>query len=130
MREAKEAEFWLQSAKNLFNSEFVSREKYTVVVAQSIHSIIRANDALTLKFLNKRAVKHLEAVDLFLTLIKLNKIPSKFADLRKTILEPAIDTKSKADYRGAEFSKSEAEKWLRLAEKFLTAAKESLNINE
>ncbi len=126
MREINEAEFWLQSAKNLSDSENLSREKYTVAVAQCIHSIIRSNDALTLKFLGRRAIKHLEAVDLFLQLVRLNKIPSKFADLRKTVLEPAIDTKSKADYKGIEFSKADAEKWIMLAEKFLAAAKESL----
>lgn len=126
MRELNEAEFWLQSAKNLFNSEIETSEKYTVIVAQSIHSIIRANDALTLKFLNKRAIKHLEAPKLFLSLIKLNKIPTKFADLRKTIIEPAIQTKSKADYKGLFVSKTEAEKWIRLAERFLNSAKECL----
>lgn len=48
MRELKEAEFWLQSANKLLNSKNPDREKYTVVVAQTIHSIIRANDAMTL----------------------------------------------------------------------------------
>jgi hypothetical protein len=33
MREINEAESWLQSAKNLFNSEIQTPEKYTVVVA-------------------------------------------------------------------------------------------------
>lgn len=55
MREINEAEFWLQGAKNLFSSGDQTSEKYTVIVAQSIHSVIRANDALTLKFLGKRA---------------------------------------------------------------------------
>ncbi len=128
MREINEAEFWLQSARNLFNSENFSREKYTVTVAQSIHSIIRSNDALTLKFLKRRAIKHSEAAELFLELVRLNKIPAKFADLRKTILLPAIDTKSKADYKGVEFSKTDAEKWLNFAERFLDSAKESLSL--
>lgn len=126
MRELNEAEFWLQSAKTLFNSEIQNSEKYTVVVAQAIHSIIRANDALTLKFLNKRAIKHIEAPELFLSLIEQNKIPAKFADLRKTVIEPAVQTKSKADYKGLSVSKAEAEKWLRLAGKFLNCAKECL----
>ena len=34
MRELKEAELWLKTAKNLFDSEVEVREKYTVVVAQ------------------------------------------------------------------------------------------------
>jgi hypothetical protein len=63
-----------RSAKNLFDSEIQTPEKYTVIVAQCIHSIIRANDALTLKFLKKRAFKHIEAPELFLELIKQHKI--------------------------------------------------------
>jgi uncharacterized protein (UPF0332 family) len=126
MREVNEAEFWLRSAKELFSADEQIPEKYTVVVAQCIHSIIRANDALTLKFLGKRAVKHKEAIDLFLDLIKFNKIPSKFADLRKVILQPAIETKSKVDYKGLFVSKAEAERWIRLSEKFLNCTKECL----
>ena len=126
MREIKEAEFWLESAKYLLRSAILDREKYTVIVAQSIHSIIRANDALTLKFLSKKAIRHDEAQKLFLDLIRLNKIPSKFADLRKTVISPAIRTKSKADYKGLEVGRADAEKWINLAEKFLKAAKESL----
>lgn len=119
MREIKEAEFWLKSAKDLFDSPILHREKYTVVVAQTIHSIIKANDALTLKFLRKRAMRHDDAPKLFLDLIKFNKIPSKFADLRKSIIIPAVKTKSRADYKGIEVSKTEAERWIRMGEKFL-----------
>ena len=88
MRELKEAEFWLESAKNLMESANSDRERYTVAVAQAIHSIIRANDALTLKFLKRRAMRHDDAVRLFRNLIGLNKIPSKFADLGSTIITP------------------------------------------
>jgi len=126
MREIVEAEFWLQSAKNLFSSEIQTPEKYTVIVAQCIHSIIRANDALTLKFLKKRAFKHIEAPELFLELIKQHKIPSSFADLRKSVLIPAINLKSKADYKGLLASKTDAEKWIKLAENFLNSAKKCL----
>lgn len=126
MRELKEAEFWLQSASELLDSKNLDREKYTVVVAQAIHSIIRANDAMTLKFLGKRALRHDDAPLLFLKLIQLNKIHSKFSGLRTSIITPAIQLKSKADYKGVEMSKSDAEKWVRKAEKFLNSAKESL----
>jgi len=67
----------------LLSSEFSDNEKYTVVIAQSIHSIIRANDALTTKFLKKRAVRHDEAPLLFLELVRLNKIPAKLAKLQQ-----------------------------------------------
>lgn len=126
MSDIKEAEFWLAGAKGLLNSQVQDSEKYTVVVAQCIHSIIKANDALTMKFLSKRAIKHQEAAELFLRLVRENKIPSRFSDLRKSILEPAIQTKSKADYKGLRASKTDAEKWTRLAERFFNMAVESL----
>ena len=129
MREVKEAEFWLKSAKDLFDSEIPNPEKYTVVTAQVIHSIIKANDALTLKFLGKRAIRHDDAPQLFLNLIKFNKIPSKFADLRKTVIIPAINTKSRADYKGIKVSKTEAERWIRMGEKFLKSVKECVGIS-
>ena len=129
MRELKEAEFWLESAKKLMDSPMQDKEKYTVVVAQAIHSIIKANDALSMKFLKRRAFRHDEAIELFRELIRLNKIPSKFADMRTTIIIPAVQTKSKADYKGIEVSKAEAEKWVRNAEKFLACAKESCAIS-
>ncbi|MDI6639953.1 MAG: hypothetical protein QMD78_03930 [Methanocellales archaeon] len=126
MKELKEAEFWLESAKDLMDVMSPDKEKYTVAVAQAIHSIIRANDALTLKFLKKRAMRHDDAVRLFRDLIGLNKIPSKFADLGSAIIIPAVQTKSKADYKGIEVSKAEAERWLRKAQKFIECAKECL----
>lgn len=126
MRELKEAEFWLKSARELLNSESQDNEKYTVVIAQSIHTIIRANDALTTKFLNKRAIRHDDAPELFLELIRLNKIPPKFANLRTSVLTPAVQTKSKADYKGLWSSSTDAEKWIRMAEKFLESVKECL----
>lgn len=126
MRDLKEAEFWLESAKKLLNSEFQENEKYTVVVAQSIHSIIKANDALTTKFLNKRAIRHDDAPKLFLELVRLNKIPSSFAEFRTSVLIPAIQIKSKADYKGLWSSKADAEKWIRMAKKFLDGVKECL----
>lgn len=110
----------------MINSEGKDAEKYTVVVAQAIHSIIKANDALTMRFLGKRAIKHQEAVELFLQLVRENKIPSKFSNLRKVVLEPAVQTKSKADYKGLRASKEDAEKWIRMAENFLNSAKEAL----
>ncbi|MDI6903349.1 MAG: hypothetical protein QMC77_06410 [Methanocellales archaeon] len=126
MKELKEAEFWLESAEDLMDAMSPDKEKYTVAVAQATHSIIRANDALTLKFLKKRAMRHDDAVRLFRDLIGLNKIPSKFADLGSTIIIPAVQTKSKADYKGIEVSKAGAERWLRKAQKFIECAKECL----
>lgn len=55
MKEINEAEIWLSEAKGLLESEIEKREKYTIAVAAAIHSLIRANDAMTLKFLNRTA---------------------------------------------------------------------------
>lgn len=126
MRELKEAEFWLESAKDLLKKSAKDSEKYTVVVAQAIHSIIRANDALTLRFLGKTAIRHDEAPELFLQLVRTNKIPAKYANLRKAVLIPAVKTKSRVNYRGIHISKADVEIWIRLAEKFLSATKDSL----
>lgn len=72
MRDVKEAEAWLESARNLLENEAMGEERYTVVVAQSIHSIIRANDALTVKFLGKRAIRHEDSPRMFLDLVTGN----------------------------------------------------------
>lgn len=125
MREVNEANYWLRSARKLMDASSKDREKYTVVVAQCIHSIIRANDALSVHFLKKRAVRHDDAARLFLELIEGNKIPSTYAYLRKT-LNDAVQLKSKVDYKGMEMGKADAERWISRAEKFLNAAKESL----
>ncbi|MBU4246311.1 MAG: hypothetical protein ABIF85_02180 [Nanoarchaeota archaeon] len=127
MSDIKESEFWLEGAKKVSNSGESEKEKYTVAVAMTIHSIIKANDALTVKFMNKRAVRHDEAPELFRQLVQFNKIPAKFSDLRLSVLAPAIQIKSKADYKGFEASKSDTERWIRSADKFLNAVKECLN---
>jgi len=126
MREIKEAEAWLESAKRLLAEEALGEERHTVAVAQAIHSIIRANDALTLKFLGKRAIRHDDAPKLFLDLVRENKIPSRYADARNSVLFPAVQTKSKADYKGEFFSRRDALNWIGKAEMFLKIAKACL----
>ena len=123
MREINEAEDWLRSAKTLLEGSSASRERY--IVAQCIHSVIRANDALSMNFLGRRAIRHDTAPRLFLELIEENKIPLRYANLRKTIND-AVQLKSKVDYQGAEMSKADAKRWVNKAEKFLSAAKDSL----
>jgi uncharacterized protein (UPF0332 family) len=128
MREVKEAESWLGSAKSLLEKEGLGEERYTVVVAQSIHSIIRANDALTVKFLGTRAIRHDDAPRLFLDMITGNKIPPQYADLRRIVLIPAVQAKSQADYKGMFFSKKDALIWIGKAERFLKISKECLDL--
>lgn len=126
MREIKEAECWLKSAKMLFDESSTNREKYTVVVAQCIHSIIRANDALSMHFLGRCAMRHDDAPRLFLELICENKIESKYAILRDVITR-SVQLKSKVDYKGLEMSKTDAKRWITKAENFYKAAIDSLD---
>jgi uncharacterized protein (UPF0332 family) len=117
----KEARFWLESAKHLLEGESDDSERNIVAVAQAVHSIIRANDALTLRFLNRRATRHGEAVEMFSTLVQLGKIPQSFSGLRTAVLRPAVEMKSKADYKGVYASKADAERWIARAGRFLEA---------
>lgn len=80
----EEAKFWLMEAKHLLRLPEESPNKFTVVCAMAIHSMIKANDALTLKFLGKTAKKHGEASVLFLELIKKGVIEQAYVGMRKT----------------------------------------------
>lgn len=117
MTDLEEAEIWYESARTVFKSAH-GRVKYTVAVAQSIHALIEANDALTMEFLGRRSVRHEDAAVLFGDLVKQNKIDPKFADKRK-LLARAVAEKSSYDYKGIEVSKKSASGWLRDVERFL-----------
>ena len=129
MRDVKEAEAWLESARALLERVEMGDERYTVMVAQSIHSIIRTNDSLTIKFLGKQAIRHEDSPRMFLDMITGNKIPPQYSGLRKDILLPSVQTKSQADYKGTAFSKKEALSRMAKAERFLKAAKECLSMS-
>jgi len=124
LSDLEEAEAWYESAMATFKSNR-GREKFTVAVAQAIHALIRANDALTTKYLDKRSTRHEEAVVLFGDLIKRNKIDPKFSDLRK-LLSKAAAGKSDFDYKGVDVSQATAARWLREVEQFLKAVHEIL----
>jgi uncharacterized protein (UPF0332 family) len=126
LREIREAKAWLAGAKHLVDSEG-SRERFTVAVAMSIHSIIRANDALTMRFLKQRSTRHEDAPRLFREIVKQNKIDPKYVGLRK-VLESAIPQKSLYDYRGEEIGKKKAVKWVKEAEKFISTVQEILGV--
>ena len=113
-----QAQFWLKAAKNTLEDSSNSNEKYAVGVAQAIHAIIKANDALTFKYLNQVAQRHDEARKLFEELIKRNFIKSEYSSY-KEIIQEAITQKARAEYRAVYFSKNDAETIIRKAEKFL-----------
>ena len=87
-------------------------------MAQAIHALIKANDALTMKYLGLRSTRHEDAAVLFGDLIKQNKVDPKLADLRR-LLTRAVAEKSNYDYKGTEVSKATASSWLRDVERFL-----------
>ena len=118
----EEAKIWLQGAEYVSNLDS-GREKYSVAVSMAIHSILKANDALTLKFLGMTARRHDDARRLYEDLIKKNFVRAIYSGY-KQIIQEAISSKAKAEYRGAFFSKSDFESMKRDAEKFLKMAGE------
>ena len=56
----EQAKLWLEAA-NHTSSATDSKDKHSVAIAMLIHSIIKANDSLTLKFLNTTAKRHDDA---------------------------------------------------------------------
>ncbi len=114
----KQAKFWLEGARYCSTLSSEDSEKYTVAVAMAIHGIIKANDALCVKFLDRIAKRHDEARTLFEQLIKENKVNAVYASY-KNIIQDAISNKAKAEYRVAYFSKNDAEEMIRKAEKFI-----------
>jgi uncharacterized protein (UPF0332 family) len=119
-RAVKEAESWLDGSKRIAGAGDCN-----VACAMAIHSIIRANDALTLRFLGRTATRHDDAHILFGKLIRQGKLPEgeiKF----QLIVARAMQEKSRADYGKGEFSKTQMEKFVEDAEGFLGMTKEYL----
>lgn len=123
----KQARLWLDCARYGINLSTEDSEKHNVAVACSIHAIIKANDALSMRFLNRTAYHHDEARKLFEQLIKEGKINATYASY-KNIIQDAISQKAKAEYRVAYFSKADAEEMIRKAEKFLKMAGQVLGL--
>ena len=119
----EQAKLWLEGAKYIANYGSETKDKYIVAVAMTIHAIIKANDALTFKFMNITAKRHDDARRLFEDSIKKNFVKAEYANY-KDIIQDAITNKAKAEYRGAFFSKNDFEDMKRKAEKFLRMAEE------
>lgn len=119
----KQAKIWLEGATIVAELSEYESEKYAVAVAMTIHAILKANDALTFKFLGITAKRHDNARLLFEDLIKKDIIRQEYAGHTQTI-QDAITNKTKAEYRGAFFSKHDFEEMKRKAEKFLKMVEE------
>lgn len=121
----EQAKLWLEGAKHIADYDSKSINKYAVAIAMCIHAIIKANDALTFKFMNTTARRHDDARRLFEDLIKKNFIKAKYANY-KQIIQEAINNKAKSEYRAAFFSKNDFEGMRRNAEKFIKMVEEIL----
>ena len=118
----EQAKLWLEGAQHVAEYPSEQSDKYAVAVAMAVHAIIKANDALTFKFLNVTARRHDDARRLFEDLIKKNVMKSEFAEY-KHIIQEAITNKAKAEYRGTFFGKQDFEGFRRKAEKFIKMVK-------
>jgi hypothetical protein len=105
----EEAEAWLASARFLLDAAGERRSWFTVVVAQVIHSLIKANDALTFRFLVRRSARHEDAPSLFGELVRSGSVPPEMARWRR-VLTRAIREKSAYDYGSREIGRGEAER--------------------
>ena len=118
-RALMEAEEWLRSAKDKLASTEDDETKAGVCCALAIHAIIRANDALTLKFMNTKGTRHDSMPHMFEKLIREGKVrreESRFVRL----LERAMSDKSSADYGKGTFRYEDAKKYVGYAEDFVS----------
>ena len=117
-RALKEAEGWLVSSKDKLILAQEEEVLANVVCAQAIHAIIRANDALTLKFFKVKATRHDDITGLFIKMIKGKHI-AEIDTIFKETLAIVVRDKSGADYGKKQFSIKEAEKYIDKAEEFV-----------
>ena len=121
-RALKEAEEWLVSAKDKLAVAENEEGAANVCCALAIHAIIRANDALSLKFENVKPTKHDDAPHLFEKMVRNGKIGRE--NLRFVrLLEKAVSDKSGADYGKKVFSYEDAKSYVESAEEFVSAIK-------
>ncbi|MDP3639729.1 MAG: hypothetical protein Q8R53_00815 [Nanoarchaeota archaeon] len=114
----KQARVWLAGAEYIAQLANAESENFSVAVAMLVHAIIKANDALTFKFMNMTARRHDDTRRLFEELIKKNVLPAASAPYAQ-IIQDAITNKAKAEYRVAYFSKNDFDTMQRKAKKFL-----------
>ena len=117
----EQAKLWLKAAEYITKED--NKEAYAVGVAMVVHAVIKANDALTVKFMQKTARRHDEARMLFEELIKKGAIKPEYSKHKQTI-QDAISQKARAEYRISYFSKKDYEDLRRNADKFIKMVSE------
>ncbi|HIH18359.1 MAG: hypothetical protein UX17_C0037G0002 [Parcubacteria group bacterium GW2011_GWC2_45_7] len=117
-----EAESWLVSAKDKLGMAENDEAAAIVCCSLAIHAIIRANDAISLKFLRVKATRHDDAPAIFSKLLQQGKLGSENRRFIR-LLQKAMSDKSGADYGKKAFHYSEAKKYVEDAEEFVAAVK-------
>jgi|SRR3989338_1396748 len=124
-RALQEAESWLVSAKHGLAEAEDDYASANVCCAQAIHAVIRANDALSMKFLSHKPTRHDDAAIVFAKLVREGKLPDKAAEF-KNLVADAMKDKSGADYGKSSFSYEDAEKYVERTEQFIATVKDIL----
>jgi uncharacterized protein (UPF0332 family) len=120
-RAIMEAEGWLASAKEKLRDAQDEAALANVCCALAIHAVIRANDALSLRYLGIKPTRHDDMVTVFSKLLR-NNLPKE--DMRfKELIGKVPRDKSGADYGKKEFSYAEAEEYVEKAEEFVGMAR-------
>jgi len=117
-----EAEEWLMSAKDKLALAESDDSAANVCCALAIHAIIRANDALSLKFLQKKATRHDDAAAMLSEVLRQGKIGSENRRFIR-LLQKAMSDKSGADYGKRRFSYEDAKAYVDDAGEFVAAMK-------
>ncbi len=106
-----QAEEFLESSK-----QNLETKRYNVAGFNAIQSMINANDALTIYFLERRASKdHREAIRMHIDVVKIINDNA----WRKRLKE-ALDMRSNAGYLGTALSMNDSEKLIRYATQFIS----------
>lgn len=126
-RALHEAESWLVSAKYSLLEAEEDGASANVCCAQAIHAIIRANDALSLKFLGHKATRHDDAAVVFAKLAREGKLPES-ANPFKDLVADAMRDKSGADYGKSSFSQKDAQEYVENTEGFVAMVKDALKL--
>ena len=115
-----EAEAWLEGARKTLGARGVGTAN--VCCAQAIHSIIRASDALCMKFIGHKLTRHDDIPHTFRKMISQGKIKPEERKFEH-MLAKAMASKSGADYGKADFSWKDAEFFVNEAEGFISMSK-------
>jgi len=121
-RAINEAEEWLVSAKDKLALSEGDEGAASVCCALAIHAIIRANDAISLKFLRVKATRHDDASAMFSNALQQGKLGSENRRFLR-LLQQAMSDKSGADYGKKAFHYDDAKKYVEEAEEFVSVVK-------